>query len=239
MRRRLRLLTSSITGLALLGGGLAAAAPATAGTAAASAGCSNGRTAIPARSSTRTIPDVDGDGRRDTEFLTRTRPYRYGIRTSAGGVYTIADVLAGPGRHRAWIVGTDGQGRVIVIDDGVNAGLQQFRDCRIIRQVDRDGQPFLLGMTGSGGPNTGVACNDQNGGILVMASRAVRRGDGRYDVVWTTVQSVVGTASPDDLMLDRSQTDARWTGLPAGAKRVAEARTSHCWAAPHTVQITR
>lgn len=238
MRLRRRSMIAAAAGLALLGGGLATAVPAVAGTAAASAGCSNGRTAIPAGSSTRRIGDFDGDGKRDTEFLTATKPYRYGIRTAAGGVYTIADVLAGPGRHRAWAVPTDGQGRVIVIDDGVNATLQQFRGCRIVRQVDRDGQPFLLGMTGSGGPNTGVACNDQNGGVLVMASRAVRRGDGRYDVVWTTVQSVISTADPDDVMLDTTS-DTRWRNLPATSRRVREARTSHCWAAPETVQVVR
>lgn len=238
MKRRLRFVVAAAAGLAVLGGGIATAVPAVAGTAAASAGCSNGRSAIPAGASTRRIPDFDGDGRADTEFLTAKKPYRYGIKTAAGGVYTIDDVLAGPGRHRAWAVATDGQGRLIVIDDGVDATVQQFRDCRIVRQVDRDGQPFLMGMTGSGGPNTGVACNDQNGGILVEASRAVRRAGGRYDVVWTTVQPVVGTEDPDDVMLD-TRSDTRWRNLAATSLRVQQARTSHCWAAPETVQVVR
>lgn len=236
MRFGSRFMVVVAAGLTGLGAGIATAVPAVSAPAAASAGCSKGRTAIPAGSSTRRIQDFDGDGRPDTEFLTATRPYRYGIRTAAGGVSTIADVLAGPGRHRAWAVPTDGQGRVIVIDDGVNATMVQFRDCRLVRQVDRDGQPFLLGLSGSGGPNTGVACNDRNGGVLVLASRAVRRSDGRYDVLWTTVQPVTTTADPDDVMLDQ-RADVRWRGLSSTSRRVRDARTSHCWAAQGTVQV--
>lgn len=239
MNKRTRLVSAAIAGLVLLGGAIGATAPAIAATTTKAAGCSNGRTAIPTGSATRRIGDVDGDGRADTEFLTAKRPYRYGIRTAAGGVYTISDVLAGPGRHRAWEVGTDGQGRAIVIDDGVNATLQEFRGCRIVRKLNRDGQPFLLGLAGSGGPNTGVACNDLNGGILINASRAVRRSDGRYDIKWTTVQLAEGGTGPDTVMLDPSQTLTRWHGLSATSTRVAQARTSHCWAAPKVVQITR
>jgi hypothetical protein len=237
MRKNVRLALAGVVGLALIGGTLAAALPATAATTAA--GCANGRTTIPKGASTRRIGDVDGDGRADTEFLTAKRPYQYGIRTAAGGVYTIPDVLAGPGRHRAWQVASDGQGQAIVIDDGVNATLQEFRDCKIVRKLNRDGQPFLLGLAGSGGPNTGVACNDLNGGILVLASRAVRRSNGHYDVVWTPVQPVQGAKGGTTVMLDPSESFTRWRDLPAGSTRVKQAGTSHCWAAPNVVQITR
>lgn len=238
MRSNLRL-AAAVAGLLLFVGGVGATPPAMAATTPKPAGCSNGHTTIPTGSATQRIADVDGDGRADTEFLTSERPYRYGIRTAAGGVYTISDVLAGPGKHRAWEVATDGRGRAIVIDDGVNATLQEFRDCRIVRKLNRDGQPFLLGLTGSGGPNTGVACNDLNGGILIQAARAVRRSDGRYDIVWTLVQTVSSSSPTDVVMLDRSQTFTRWHDLPANSTRVKQARTSQCWAAPRAVQITR
>lgn len=238
MKTNLRL-AAAVAGLLLFGGGVGAAVPAMAATATSPAGCSNGRTTIPTGSATQRIGDIDGDGRADTEFLTAKRPYRYGIKTAAGGIYTIDDVLAGPGKHRAWEVGTDGQGRAIVIDDGVNATLQEFRDCRIVRKLNRDGQPFLLGLAGSGGPNTGVACNDLNGGILVNAARAVRRSDGRYDIVWTVVQSATAGSPTDVVMLDKTQTFTRWHGLAADSTRVKQARTSQCWAAPKVVQITR
>jgi hypothetical protein len=177
------------------------------------------------------ITDVDGDGQRDTLFLTGSAPWLVGVRT-AGGVFTIPDLLAHEAApHTAWLANTDGApGHTIVVDDGTAATVQAFRDCRIVRIDDASGQPLTLPLGGSSAAATGVACNDQNGGILLEASRALRKADGRYDIAWRTLDQVDAQDRAD-----LSAPETRWSGLAASDVRVAQARTSHCWASSGTV----
>ena len=205
--------------------------PVATATSAAAAGCANGRTAIPAGARTEKVMDIDGDGRSDTAFFTTSKPYEFGFATAAGGVYTTADLLPSGGAHHAWTTFTDGfPGRAIVLDDGVVATPLSFRDCRIRAITTSDGSPLTVPIgahDASGNATTGVACNDQNGGILIESVQLRARSTGRYDVVWSTLE-------PDGTF---SGVDVRYTDLAASDPRVAQARTSTCWAA-HTLTVT-
>lgn len=208
----------------------ASSAPSPSATAVSSSG------GIPAGASTASIGDVDGDGTPDTEFLTASAPSVYGIRLSGGGVVTTPDPLPAGGTHRAWMVATDGPtGRTVVLDDGRGATVYSYRDGRLVRLLGKDGGPFLVAIgTSVPGSTTGVNCNDQNGGVLIEVAKAVARSDGSVDVQWSTLGSV------DAQGIGRlSAPETRWAGLSPQDARVAHARMSSCWAAPHTVAVQR
>lgn len=190
------------------------------------AGCVN-TAKVPAGAVIGTTEDVDQDGLADTQFYgARGGRLLYGIRTAAGGVYTISDPLTGLRVHSGWTANTDSAGRTItVIDDQRTAKLYTFRGCRFLAVQHRSGgaYEFAIGSTAKAG--TGVACNDQNGGVLLMRATAKRRGDGRYDIVRTLVEV---SADGRTAVQDPSSTAVRWAGLKASDPLVAMARGSFC-----------
>ncbi|MCU1472522.1 hypothetical protein [Amnibacterium sp.] len=202
----------------------------------APAGCDNGRTAIPTGARTVRVHDVDGDGRQDTAFFTTSKPWEFGFATSAGGVYTTPDRQTPTGAHHAWTVDTDGfPGHAIAIDDGLGAVLLRFQHCGFQQLTAKDGSGLSIPIgarSASGDATTGVACNDQNGGILIEAAQARLRTDGRYDIAWSTLEPI-GTPTGASF----SAAGVRYKGLAATDARVQQARTSTCWAA-HTLTAT-
>lgn len=204
-------------------------------------GCTDSGPGVPAGAATTQIPDIDGDGKPDTQFLTTSAPFRYGIRTSAGGTYTVEDGLPQRGVHSAWITGTDsGLGYAVVIDDGSTATLHSFMHCTLTTLRTTDGDPFTLPLRRSPERSTGVACTNQNGGTLIAAEETRRRDDGTYDVFQALVQFAKASnpsAGDDEVGLDDFAPPARYTGLSADDPRVLQASGSFCWAAPERVQI--
>ncbi|GAA4744297.1 hypothetical protein GCM10025783_14970 [Amnibacterium soli] len=174
--------------------------------------------------------DVDQDGLADTQFSgARDGRHLYGIRTAAGGVYTITDPLTGSGVHGGWTVNTDSVGRTItVIDDQRTAKLYDFRDCRFIAVQHRGGGAYEFAIGSTAKPGTGVACNDLNGGIMPMRAATKQRSGGRYDIVWTLVRV---SADGRTAVQDSTSTIVRWPDLKATDPRVAQAQGSNCFAA--------
>lgn len=201
------------------------------------AGCADGPARIPSGSRTTQVNDIDGDGRADTAFFTTTTPYEFGFATAAGGVYTTPDRHSPTGQHHAWTVNTDGfPGHAVVIDDGLEATVLAFRSCGFHPLTTADGSPLTIAIgarNASGDATTGIACNDRNGGILLEAAQARLRGDGRYDIAWSTLEPA-GTASGATF----SRPEIRFANLPSTDHRVQQARTSSCWAA-RTLTVSR
>lgn len=192
-------------------------------------GCSNGKTAIPVGADTAVIGDVDGDGRPDTEFYSEgPGGFAYGIKTAAGGVYTLKDDLAGPGVHSGWTATVDtAVGHVTVLDDGRAATLHAFVNCHFITTDGTNGQPYRFGLNGFYEAGTGVACNDQNGGVLVEGVLAKKRSNGNHDVRWTSIN-----ISADGRTATNGATETRWADLPATDVRVKQAMGSYCGTVP-------
>jgi hypothetical protein len=199
------------------------------GTARAGKACVN-TAKVPAGAVIGRTEDVDLDGLADTQFYgARKGHLLYGIRTAAGGVYTITDPLKGQRAHSGWTVNTDSAGGTItVIDDQRTARLYDFRGCRFIATQHKSGGAYQFAIGSTAKPGTGVACNDQNGGILPMRATARKRSNGRYDIVWTLIQV---SADGRTAVQDPTSTDVRWANLKASDPRVAQARSSYCFAA--------
>lgn len=192
-------------------------------------GCVN-TAKVPAGAVIGRTEDVDLDGLADTQFSgARNGRLLYGIRTAAGGVYTVTDPLKGLGVHSGWTVNTDSAGGTItVIDDQRTAKLYGFRGCRFIATQHRNGGAYEFAIGRTAKPGTGVACNDRNGGILLMRATAKQRSNGRYDIIWTQVRV---SADGRTAVQDASSTGVRWANLRASDPRVAQARGSNCFAA--------
>lgn len=192
-------------------------------------GCSNAGADVPTGASLATIPDVDGDGEPDTEFFAEAPgPFTYGIRTSAGGVVTLRDDLAGPGVHSGWTAAVDSPvGHVTVLDDGRTATLHAWIDCRFVTPLGSDGQPYRFGLNGFSEYGTGVACVTDGEGRHLAGVLARRGADGRYDIELTAIE-----VSADGTRATNGPTRTRWTGLAADDPRVTAAMGSSCDGVP-------
>ena len=177
------------------------AAPSTT-TAAPTNGCPAGGPAIPAGSRTGSIPDVDGDGRPDTAYLTPGGgpDLQFGIATASGGGATFPFNSASPVRRRALVVNADERGPLeIFLDDGRSVGLLVFQDCRLVAVKNPQGAPytFSLGFTGAG---TGVGCVDVDGdGKRDLVGLNVTKDDGGPGTVeWTRTTVELDGASAEN-----------------------------------------
>jgi hypothetical protein len=103
------------------------------------------------------IPDVDGDGQRDTMYLTADRVL--GVISSTGADVTYQIESASPVPVAVLAANADRTGPVeFLISDGRTVELIVFTDCRLRPVINtRDGQPWLFDL-GSRGTATGVGC---------------------------------------------------------------------------------
>lgn len=229
MTIRKTLLISAVTVAMTLSGAVAAHAATGSGStsSASTKGCVNSAS-MPKGAVTGPIGDVDQDGRADTQFYgARDGRYVYGIRTAAGGVYSITDTLRGLRVHSGFTAYLDGSGVVSVIDDQETAKLYAFRSCRFVQPQHKTGGAYTFALGAKSTTGTGVACNDQNGGPILMRATAKQRTNGRYDVVWSVLR-----VSADGRTVYRQggvgSTGTRWSNLKASDPRVKDARASRC-----------
>ncbi|MFD1721872.1 hypothetical protein [Amnibacterium endophyticum] len=220
----------------LLVTGLAApawAAPGSAAAPAAAQGCTNKGT-VPKHARTVDIGDVDHDGKDDTAFYAAIPGtsdadghYDYGIHTAAGGVIKVRDRMTGMNVHGGWFSGTDGMGFVAVIDDTETATLYAFRGCRLIQPQHVGGGAYVMKIGARAKGATGVACNDQNGGVLLERATARKRSNGNYDIVRTVID-VSADGRTAKRQGGKGSTEVRWSNLKPSDPRVQQARGSHC-----------
>ena len=215
--------------LLAIGAAPATAAGGGAGAPAAAHGCTNS-VKMPKHATTSKLvdTDVDGDGRSDIQFYGQQDGHLvYGLKTGAGGVFTVRDTLRGARAHSGWTVATDGDGVISVIDDTQTAKLYAFEDCRFVQPQHKAGGAYDFALGGTSKAGTGVACNDLNGGVFLERSTARKRSNGRYDVVRSIVR-----ISDDGRLAYRQpgpdSTTVRWSNLKSSDRRVQEARGSFC-----------
>lgn len=191
------------------------------------AGCVPNGASIPAGADTATIEDVDGDGKPDVEYYSESPTFEYGIQTASGATFSLADDLAGPGRHSGWSAQLENETVVTVLDDGRTATLHAFVDCGFVTTFGVDGAPYRFLLNGFGDYGTGVECSNGNGGRQLLGVLAARQPDDLYNISHTVV-----TVSPGGLLATNGSSSAGATGLSATDPQVVTAMGSSCGDVP-------
>ncbi|GAA3868708.1 hypothetical protein GCM10022381_10060 [Leifsonia kafniensis] len=186
-------------------------------------GCAPNGASIPAGADTATIEDVDGDGKPDVEYYSESPTFEYGIQTASGATISLADDLAGPGRHGGWSALLENETVITVLDDGRTATLHAFVDCGFVTTKGVDGNPYRFLLNGFGETGTGVECSDGNGGRQLIGVLAARDSSGNYGIVNTVV-----TVSGDGLLATNGTSSTVATGLPESDPQVVAAMGSSC-----------
>lgn len=109
------------------------------------------------------------------------------------------------------------------------AYLLTFQHCSFKHLAARNGSAVYVAIgarSAAHDATTGVACNNENGGILIEAVQARLRSNGRYDIAWSTLEPT-GTSTGATF----GKFEVRYKNLTLTDTRVHQARTSTCWAA--------
>lgn len=209
-------------------GGSADAAPeSTPDPAAEPEGCPATTASMPAGAVSAEIADVDGDGENDTEWYDEaSSQFTFGISTASGATITLADDLAGPGRHNGWTAALHNGVVVSVLDDSRRATLHAFVDCEFVTPIGVDARPYTFDMQNTHNNGTGVGCLDVEGGLELNGLQVTQNRDDSYALLATGI-----TVSTDGLTAINGYT-AVSASLPEDDPRVAEAQTSSCGGAP-------
>jgi len=183
------------------------------------AGCPATSETTPDGATTAEIADIDGDGKRDTQWYSEaTVPFVYGITTASGATITLNDTLAGPNTHSGWTARLHNGVVVTVIDDGRGAALHALVDCDFVTPRGVDGRAYTFDMQNLRGYGTGVGCLEVEGGLELNGFQlSENRGD-TYSLMSTGISvstdglsamngytAVDSDLPPDDRMVDVAQ----------------------------------
>ncbi|KGJ72268.1 hypothetical protein GY21_16565 [Cryobacterium roopkundense] len=189
-------------------------------------GCPSNDTDRPDDTYAAKIPDVDGDGRADSQWYAETSPFRYGITTASGATFSVADGLAGPGQHSGWSAQLSNGVIVTVLDDSRGASLHTIVACEFVTPLDVTGSPYRFDMQDLRGNGTGVGCVPGASGVELNGFKAVERADGTFDVTSTQINVAVdGQTAANGIRSTAS-------GLSASDPAVLAAQTSSCGSIP-------
>jgi hypothetical protein len=179
-------------------GATSSTSPSTSTTAkpASSTGCSSPKATPPEGATVGTIPDVDGDGRPDHEWIQLPigASVEFGIETAAGGGGSAAkDFASGAPRSMFVTAPADAGGAYLIGGDGRVDYLYVFTGCHLEPVMDRKGAPygFDLGFVGNG---TGVGCATVDGKPALLGLNSVST-EGNVTHWTRTVIDVEGTVA--------------------------------------------
>lgn len=149
-------------------------------------GCRGGGAIPPAGAETRTVVDVDGDGRADRGWIStddRTGKTTFGIDTAAGLQSTVDFDSASPVERAALVVNADETGPVeIILSDGRMADLYAYSGCQVRPVLNVQGKTYAFDL-GFGGVGTGVGCVDTPEGRRLVG---LDGGPGTETVTWSS-----------------------------------------------------
>lgn len=140
----------------------------------------------PAGAHRRSVEDVDGDGRRDTAWVSAPGPATtFGITTAAGGGATVAYPSASPIARSALVVNVDERGPVeMILTDGRSASLYAFSDCAIRPVRNVQGRDYEFDLGDRIGTGSGVGCVQTAAGRRLVGLNEKPNADGSI-VVWS------------------------------------------------------
>lgn len=199
------------------------------GSAAGRTGCAANTAKIPAGANVAKIPDVDGDGKADTEYYSEgPGGFAYGIRTASGRTVRLADDQAGPGRHAGWTARFKSGPALTVLGDGRTATLHAFIGCRFVTTTDKHGIPWTFGLNGTSKYGSGVQCSSPRVSTRVLLGvLAKRQPNGRYRIASTTIR-----ISSNGRVAQAGTTSTPKTTYRADSPDVQQAKVSTCWSTP-------
>jgi hypothetical protein len=139
-------------------GSPSAAASPSASPSAVAAGCVKG--GVPAGAVSRPTIDVDGDGRRDTLWLSSAQGVRRtGIATAAGVTFGATVRSASPVPASVLAARPTPGGPVdLLVDDGRGVQVLVVSGCSLQQLVNVQGEPYLFDLGNRYGTGTGVGC---------------------------------------------------------------------------------
>jgi hypothetical protein len=130
-------------------------------------GCPPTGDGVPAGADRAPAVDVDGDGRPDTEWISRQIDsdggVTFGVTTASGATTTAVIRSASPVARSVLVADVTGQGEVIALaSDHRQVLLYRVSACHLVPVMNEQGQQYAfdLGFTGFG---TGVGCADVDG----------------------------------------------------------------------------
>lgn len=196
----------------------------TTATTGAGRGCSSTGGGVPAGASHRLTIDVDGDGRRDTEWVTSSPDgsIRFGISTASGATFSAPWQSASP-VERVVLVARPKPGAqpVILADDGRMVGLFTVLDCAIrpVTNVQGDQYRFDLGFADTG---TGVGCLGPGDRPGLTGLNLLPTTDQKHYTITRTFVDVAGSKATN------GRRDTLHVTLPAGQAAVGSATAVTC-----------
>lgn len=190
-------------------------------------GCSPGGARIPEDADTAPIDDVDETDSGATEFSSEKPVFEFGVRTTSGATIVLRDDLAGPATHSGWMA-RFATNVLAVIDDGREATLHAFVDCRFVQPRGVDGTPYSFALNGRSTTGTGVGCSSfVDGTRKLVGLNAVRLANGRYRIDSTEVR-----VSPDGRTATNGPVERGGTTYAADSEQVRQANRSSCGDVP-------
>ncbi len=155
--------------------------------------CTDGP-AIPEGANQGAVPDVDGDGKADTGWVSSSADgaITVGIRTASGGGAEVPWNSASPARRTMLVVDAqqDGEGELL-LDDGRTVQLFVFHDCAIVPATNPEGEPYTFSH-GFSDVGTGIGCAEVDGHRRLVGLDG--HDDGSGPVSWSqTVVAIDGT----------------------------------------------
>jgi len=127
--------------------------------------CTTGATTPPAGAVTKSIIDVDGDGKPDTGWIAdQNGKVTFGINTAAGGGATTPFDSASPAQRSVLVIDAQEDGQVqVLLDDGRLVQLDAFVGCKIVPMTNPQGQHYTFGL-GFTDVGTGIGCPESDAG---------------------------------------------------------------------------
>lgn len=195
-------------------------------------GCTSNHGKLPAGARTRTIADVDGDGKRDRLVLDEAHA-RVGILTHSGKLSLTRDLWgSGPGQQRLYSTYLSDGITALLSSDQRTVSLGYYVNCGITipKNHDTPPQPFSFALYGHDGAGTGVRCRalaDSGGQHQLLGVDAVKDGDSF--LINTTVISTSNRGVTADSGLMRTDGEHG-----KNSKAVAQAKTVNCGGFVHS-----
>ncbi|MCU1407145.1 MAG: hypothetical protein JWQ43_3448 [Glaciihabitans sp.] len=182
---------------------------------------------MPAAATTAQIADIDGDGLADTEWMSESPEFRYGITTASGATFSLRDELAGPASHNGWTVTLNNGAIATVLDDGRTAQLYAVVQCSFTTPAGVNAQPYEFDMQNLRGNGTGVGCRIIDGGVWLGGYQIATAADGTRTVTFTEVR-----LAPDGSSATNGDVAAVATNVSEDDPDVVVAQRSSCLDAP-------
>lgn len=195
-------------------------------------GCTSNHGKLPAGARTRTIADVDGDGKQDRLVIDEAHA-RVGVLTHSGKLSLTSNLWgAGPGQQRLYSTYLSDGITALLSSDQRSVSLGYYVSCGIVIPKNHDTPPraFSFGLYGHDGVGTGVRCQalpDSGGQHQLLGVDAVK--DGNSFLINTTVISTSNRGVTADSGLMR--TDGEYG---KNTKAVAQAKTVNCGGFVHS-----